>query len=139
MIALFYMHCLLWIHTRAHLKVSTKQKADKAMLTIYHRFLCTQSHLYSKCHCLVSCTVCPSLFCVAIHIYCIVFLWDQSDMFSLCQWYSKSLGFYVSLQYLTWTNFPYSKRTLVSHFIVIFIQTRSDCNSSGNATEIFKC
>lgn len=35
-------------------KVSTKQKA---MITVYHRFLCTQSHLYIH-HCIVKCTVC---------------------------------------------------------------------------------
>lgn len=60
----FICICYFEYHVTAHNEVSTQQKADKAMLTVSHRFLCTQSHLYYIHHCIVKCTVCPLLFTI---------------------------------------------------------------------------
>lgn len=104
----FIQICCFKYHVMAHMKVSTQQKADKAMLTVCHRFLCTQSHLYYNYHCIVKSTVCPLLlftvkkpfaFSTSHFTYLPSRLPLQLvfGMFSSRQWQTKCHDFYMSL------------------------------------------
>lgn len=104
----FIQICCFKHHVAAYMKVSTQQKADKAMLTVYHRFLCTQSHLYYNYLCIVKSTVCLSLlftvkkpfaFSTSHFTYLLFRLLLQLvfGMFFLHQCSTKCHGFYMSL------------------------------------------
>lgn len=120
-----------------------KQKADKAMLTVYHRFLCTQSHLYYIHHCIVKCTVCPLLLFtvlkppqVTLHIRSHVL---QNSLSEVCFLHVdvmvNLMFFYMLLQYLTGIIFPRSQL-----FYSNFYPYKIDCKSSGNSLQTaFKC
>lgn len=104
---------------------------DKAMLTVCHRLLCTLSHLYYMCHCIVSCTCCPFLFTVNSQV---TLHWSRPVEFRLCCFPLVISGCQF-LHVASIPHFKYSSLLLIyaSHFIGIFNMTRSDCNSSGNS------